>query len=1404
MLPDPAPTSRTPDTEGAAPAVPSTDPPAAVGRFPVEGELGRGGMGAVYKARDPDLGRPLAVKVLRAELAGDAAMARRFLEEARVAGQLQHPGVAPVHEVGRTADGRPFIAMKLVRGRTLADLLAGRKAPSDDLPRFISIFEQACQALAYAHSRGVVHRDVKPANVMVGDFGEVQVMDWGLAKVLAAGGPAEEPTAGGTSTLYTARGGEDATRAGSVLGTLAYMPPEQARGEVRRVDERSDVFGLGAMLCEILTGAPPYAGAQVELHRQARQADLEAAQARLAACGADAELVGLARACLAPEPDGRPRDAGKVVAAVAAYRAGVQERLRRVELAQAAAEAKAAEGRKRRRVLLALAAVVLLALTGAGAAAWWYAQDRAARQAAAAEVGRAATTDLDEALAGVQEGKYAEARLALQRAEGRLAGGGPDGLRARADELRADLDALDAFDEARLEATALRADVSDFDVAQGARRYAAAFASLGIPVAELDESEAAARVGRRAIREQLVEALDDWAGWAPDAAEAGQLVRVAEAADPEPGGPRALARRALRDRDPDELRRAAAAEAAADTPDGRLMERLAGALWKAGRPEEALGLLEAALRRRPADFWVNHSLAEVHSRSKPPRYDEAARYFSVAAALRPGSPGVWVNLGNALLALKRPGEAAAAYRKALDLRPEYAVAHGDFGIALFDLKRPREAEAEFRRALALQPDLANAHYNLGAALQAKGRTDEAIAEYRKALALQTDFAKAHNKLGEGLLDRKRPREAEAEFRRALALQPDLVAAHCGLGAALVDLRRPWEAADEYHKALALQTDDAQAHNGLGVMFLNLRRPKEAADEYRRALALRPDLVEAHCNLGIALLALRRPERAASEFRRALALRPDDALSHYDFGNALLALGRPGEAAAEYRRALALRPDLLEAHCGLGNALRALNRPEEAAAAYRRALALRPDDALAHNNLGLALFALRQPEEAASEFRKALALRPDDAEAHCGLGAALNDLHRPEEAAEECREALALRPDFAEAHCNLGNALLNLRRPGEAAEEYRRALALRPDDALVHHDLGNALLDLRQPGEAAEEYRRALALRPDLAEAHFGLGNALFDLKRLGEAAEEYRRALALRPDYAPAHNNLGNALRDLNRSGEAAEEYRRALDLQPDYAPAHSNLANALRDLNRPEEAAEECRRALALQPDYVEAHFNLGWALRDLGRFAESLREFRRGHELGTRRPDWAYPSAEWVRAAERLAELDAALPAVFQGAAEPAGPADASAMAQMCLVYKRRYAAAARLFADAFSAEPSLSADPAVGRRYNAACAAALAAAGRGEDASALTKAERDGLRRQALAWLRDDLTGWSKLLDGGDASAREAARQALAHWKEDADLAGLRDADAVGKLPEDEPAACRQLWADVDAFLEKAGGK
>ena len=239
-------------------------------RYDDLGPLGVGGMGEVRRVLDRQLGRTLAFKTSHAPSAGSSTLAARFLEEAQATAQLQHPGIVPVYDLGELPDGRLWFTMKEVSGQTFGEVITEVHAVSRQrwevapsgwaLRRLVDVLQQVCEAVGYAHSRGVVHRDLKPDNVMVGSFGEVLVLDWGLAKVLGQTDLAAEE--GALDPVRTERSADAAnqTLAGQVAGTPAYMPPEQAVGQVDRIDARSDVYALGAILYHVLSGRAPFTG----------------------------------------------------------------------------------------------------------------------------------------------------------------------------------------------------------------------------------------------------------------------------------------------------------------------------------------------------------------------------------------------------------------------------------------------------------------------------------------------------------------------------------------------------------------------------------------------------------------------------------------------------------------------------------------------------------------------------------------------------------------------------------------------------------------------------------------------------------------------------------------------------------------------------------------------------------------------------------------------------------------------------------------------------------------------------------------------------------------------------------------------------------------------------------------
>jgi tetratricopeptide (TPR) repeat protein len=768
--------------DAAAPDQPSA-PPAILPGYELIDEIGHGGMGVVYRARDIALDRDVAVKVLSDRFPADSPAAQRFLSEARITGQLQHPGIPAVHQVGTLADGRPFLAMKLIKGSTLEAILKHRPDSSAERGRLLAIFEAVCQAVGYAHAHRVIHRDLKPDNVMVGAFGEVQVMDWGLAKVLGKEAPAladslaTEETQAWTQVSPTPEIGSY-TQAGSLVGTPGFIPPEQAVGQLERVNERSDVFGLGALLTVILTGKPPYVGKTFDSVRvKAVRGKLEDCFARLDASGAEPELLALCKKCLAFEPADRPTDAGAVAAAVAGLRAAADERARRAELERVRVEgeqATSAERRKRRRLAIVAAAVLVVAAVG-GLVVVLAVQRRANAELAA----------MNHELADEQAKVQARFDLAQKAIALFHTGVSEDALLKNAEfkELRTKL---------LKEAAGFYADLEKLLTGQTDARsrkaLAAGYFQLGELTDKIGSKPEALAVHRQALalRRELA---------AAEGADVETRLDVARSLRAEGillyyTGDKTGAMRAWEE----QRDIAAALEAASATDAVRAVlaqshNAIAALLIGMGKLAEALPVYEKALAIRQKLADANPAVAGYQS-------DLAMSHN---------------NIGLVLSRTGKPGEALTATRKALAIYQKLADAN------------PAATE--------IQNYLAWSHYTIGRLLPKMGSPEEALQAHEKALAIRRELAHANPAVAEFQNDLA---WSYIEFGRLLARQQRLTEALTTIDAGLA-IRQKLAEADP--KNTEYTSDLGYSHAYRGWALVRSAQPSKAAVDLRQAVEL---------------------------------------------------------------------------------------------------------------------------------------------------------------------------------------------------------------------------------------------------------------------------------------------------------------------------------------------------------------------------------------------------------------------------------------------------------------------------------------------------------------------------------------------------------------------------------------
>jgi serine/threonine-protein kinase len=895
-----------------------TDRLPTVAGYEVLEALGRGGMGVVYKARQVRLNRLVALKMILGGECQDPVIQVRFLIEAEAIAQLDHPHIVGLYEFG-THEGLPLFALEYLGGGTLAGKLRrdGRFASRPATELVVKLAD----GIAAAHAKGIVHRDLKPANVLLTEDGEPKVADFGLAKV----------------------GRSEMTATGVVMGTPSYMSPEQAGGRVREVGTPTDVYALGAILYELLTGRPPFLGdTAMAIVQQVLNREPERPRALEPTIPRDLETVCLK--CLEKDIARRYRTAEALASDLRAFREG-----RPITARPVGAPEGAWKWMKRHPSRAGgLAAGVLLSV---GLAVAWYqveTQRAADRQATQQRLGRnaeavAALLGLCEE--GLRAGDADKAAVALEAARTRTEEAGAEDLAGRQEQLRADLAVLRNLDAAnRRRWTNPDKSVSEPEVAAW---YRAALAEFGADPDVIPPDEAVARVSGSVVRDWLVAALD--------------LVL--------PVGRSARVRATLQGVDPDAFRDALRdAQLAGDRARVAELARQPAALaqppefvallgYNRGIPQQRRReILHAAVRKRPGNLDLLMALGHTYPLNKWAGADERVRWFQAAVGISPTNPATHLNLGLALGDRRDYAGAELEYREALRLAPNQAIVHNNLAWELFLQNDLVGSEAEYREALRLGSNLARTHCGLARVLERTGKLDEAEVESRKALRLDSKLPFAHTTQGL-ILERRGDRVgAEAEFREAIQLDPTDAWAHTELGWTLYLKDDRVGAEAEFREALFNDPTLFLAHNNLGLILKAKGDQNGAIKEYKEAIRYSPkgpNACYAYINLGDALLDSDDPDGAIAEYKKAVQLDLSNADIHFKLGLALRRKGDLDGAIAEYKKALAINSKAVNARNNLGWVYQLQGNLDAAITEYKEVLKNQPKHMQAQKNLALA-------------------------------------------------------------------------------------------------------------------------------------------------------------------------------------------------------------------------------------------------------------------------------------------------------------------------------------------------------------------------------------------------------------------------------------------------------------------
>jgi serine/threonine protein kinase/tetratricopeptide (TPR) repeat protein len=997
---------------------PVARPGAQIGPYKLREEIGEGGFGVVFVAeQEKPVRRKVALKIIKPGMDTKDVIAR-FEAERQALALMDHPNVARVLDAGATDSGRPYFVMELVHGVPITEFCDKNKLSTRER---LLLFADICRAVQHAHQKGIIHRDLKPSNIMVTlhDGKPVaKVIDFGVSKALS-----QQLT---EKSIYTAYG--------QMIGTPSYMSPEQAEMSGLGIDTRSDIYSLGVLLYELLTGTTPLdakrlcASAYAEILRIIREEEPQRPSLKISTLGEQATVIAQHRhtepAQLRRELSGEldwivmkclEKDRARRYETANALARDIERHLHDepVEACPPSVGYRLSKFARRNVRVLATSAVLGLALLVAfGAIAGsvgWAVRDQEARRT---KLASQLELILDEVKQHEAKQQWPEALSATRRAEALLVGGGGDAaLQRQVQDVLDDLKLVQRLEQIRLERADHEDDPKWFD-----KSFAAAFRGVGVDPDVMTAAEAAQRLGARiVVAPVLAVALDEWGTGrllTLDGPGARAIWAVADLLDADPW------RRNLRTlfvqtdvKKIEELQKNRLKLPNADTTqEVREMEKLAASpellrqppftffnfamavSQGVGRPDLGVAILRKAYVQYPGDFWINLGLAWNLSQLGPDFQDEALGYFRASLALRPQVATPWLHIGQIhQFHHKRLDEANACYQKAIALEPNSAWIQYFVGAALQGQNNWDDAATHYRKAIELDPKLGLAYANLGNILRWQNKLDESIAACRKAVEIDPNNGEFWSRLANSL-SQKHPEEAIAALKKVIELTPNSAAGYMNLGNVLRAQKLRGEATSAYRRAIELDPKSAPSYYGLGMNLLEGQTDERKVDEaialFRQGIDGDPKSVQCHWGLARAFSRMQNYDQAITSFHDCLQLQPTHADSYWGLGFVFLEQKRPAEALAAFERSVELKPNHGYANYGHGLALVELMRPDEAIAAFRRCLENEPKRADAHYQLGRLYEDQSKFDDALACFRTVLNLDAKHAEAQKRIDAIL--------------------------------------------------------------------------------------------------------------------------------------------------------------------------------------------------------------------------------------------------------------------------------------------------------------------------------------------------------------------------------------------------------------------------------